>query len=87
MDRKIWVQMGLLVVYEAIAESMWRAMEWVCEGRAHAVLDTFKKCFQMEKYKVVGQCNHTRWKHKWCGTIVGTSGTKLPRTGRGRNIG
>ena len=34
--RKIWVQMCLPFLYEVIAESMWRAMGWVCYERPNA---------------------------------------------------
>ena len=41
--RKIWVQIRLPFLYELIAESMWRAMGWVCDERSNAVNDTLKK--------------------------------------------
>ena len=31
MSRKIWTQMGLSFFHERIAESVWRAMGWVCD--------------------------------------------------------
>ena len=34
--RKMWVQMCLPFLYEVIAESMWRAMGWVCFERPNA---------------------------------------------------
>ena len=70
--RKIWAQMGLSSLYEAIAESTCLAMEWVCAqcGDQH-----FEKRLQMEKHKSAAglaskkderrSCNHRRWKHKW----------------------
>ena len=51
--RQIWVQMGLPSLHEVIAESVWRAMEWVCDERPNAVIHTSKTRFQMEKYEMV----------------------------------
>ena len=31
MARKIWLKMGLPFLPEEIAESMWRAMGWICD--------------------------------------------------------
>ena len=55
--RKIWV------LYEVIAESMWRAMGWVCDDRLNAVT----KWWQSTQASGMKEdpCNHTRWKHKW----------------------
>ena len=44
MARKIWVQMGLPFLCEKIAESMWRATEWVCDEKVNAVIFSLKKC-------------------------------------------
>ena len=44
--RKIWVQMGLPFLYEVIAESMWRAMGWVCDERPNAVINTLRSVFR-----------------------------------------
>ena len=46
LDRKRWIQMGLPFLYEIIAESMWRAMGWVCDQRPNAVIDSLKKVFR-----------------------------------------
>ena len=68
--------MGLPFLYEVIAERMWRAMGWVCDGRSNAVIDTLKKrsidgeardrwhSLQTEMMERDPE-NHTRWKHKW----------------------
>ena len=40
---------------EAIAESVLRAMEWVCDERPNAVINTLKKRCQVEKYKMVAK--------------------------------
>ena len=45
MARKIWVQMGLPFLCEKIAESMWRATEWVCDEKVNAVIFSLKKVF------------------------------------------
>ena len=39
MARKIWIQMGLLFC-EKIAESMWRAVGWACEGKSNVVMNS-----------------------------------------------
>ena len=76
-SRKIWVQLGLLFLYEKIAESMWRAMVWVCdEKKVNAVIFYLKKVYKwrstrwrqslharMMKEDLVSR---TRWTHK-CG--------------------
>ena len=38
---KIWVNIGLPLLSEVLADSMWRAMGWVCE-RSNAVINTLK---------------------------------------------
>ena len=40
-SRKIW--MGLPFLYQIIAESMWRAMGWVCDQRPTAVIESLKQ--------------------------------------------
>ena len=44
--RKIWIQMGLLLLYDLIAESMWRAMGWVCDQRPNAVVASLQQVFR-----------------------------------------
>ena len=73
--RKLWLRMSLPFLYEVIAESMWRAMVWVCDERSTAVIDTLKNVlrwrstewWQSTQAKGMKEdpCNHTRWKHKW----------------------
>ena len=43
MARKIWEQVNLPFLFEKIAESMWRAMRWVCDEKTNAVIDSLKK--------------------------------------------
>ena len=50
---KIWVHVGLTFLFEVIAESMWRAMGWVCDERPNAADPHIKTRFQMEKYEMV----------------------------------
>ena len=45
--------MGFTFLHEVIAESMWRAMGWVCDERANAVINHLEKRLQKKKYKVV----------------------------------
>ena len=52
MARKIWVQMKFSFLYEKIAESMRRAMGWVCHEKTNTVLDTLMKVY-VEKYEMV----------------------------------
>ena len=75
--RKIWIQMGLSFLYDIIAESMWRAMGWVCAQRPNAVVASLKQVFRWRSTQwwhttqTEGMrdepLNHTRWKHncKW----------------------
>ena len=75
MARKIWVQMKLPFLYEKIAESMWRAMEWTCDGKENAVIDSLKKVYQWistawwhglhTRMMKEDPENRARWKHKW----------------------
>ena len=44
--RTIWIQMGLLFLYEMMAESMWRAMGWVCDQRPNAVVASLQQVFR-----------------------------------------
>ena len=44
---------GVTFVSEVIAESMWRAMGWVCDDRPNAAVDNLKHVFQMETYEMV----------------------------------
>ena len=76
MARKIWVKLKLLFLYEKIAESMWRAMEWACNEKENLVMDSLKKVYQWrstrwwyavhERMMKEDPENHTSWKHKWC---------------------
>ena len=70
---------------KVIAESMWRAMGWVCDERPTAVINALKQVsrWRSTKWWLSTQAsgmksdpyNHTRWKHK-CGCIIeGVSGT------------
>ena len=73
--RRIWTQMGLTFLYEIIAESLWRAMGWVCDQRPNAVVGSLKQVFRWRssqwwhtthtKGMRDDPMNHTRWKHKW----------------------
>ena len=45
--------MGLPFLYEVFAESLWRAMGWVCDEGPNAVINTLKQVFQMEKHEMV----------------------------------
>ena len=51
--RKIWIQMGLPLLLEIIAEGMWRAMGWVCDQRPNADIVSLKQVFQVEKFSMV----------------------------------
>ena len=53
MARKIWIKMGLSFLYEISAESMWRAMGWVCDEKSNAVINSVRKVFSVEKYEMV----------------------------------
>ena len=44
--KNIWVQMGLPLLYEIIAESMWRAVGRVCGERPNAVIDSVNQVFR-----------------------------------------
>ena len=93
---KIWIQMGLALLFEIIAESMWRALGWVCDLRHNAVIVSLKQVFRWRSSQwwhathTEGmrddQMNHTRWKHNGSGTIVGNVLDKKPRTGLVRMI-
>ena len=58
-----------------IAESMWRAMVWVCDQRPNTVIDTLKHVFKWRSTKwwqstkaiemKKDPYNFTRWKHMW----------------------
>ena len=75
MARKIWIKMGLPFLYERIAESMWRAMGWVCDEKSNAVINSLKKVYRwrstrwghsLQTEMMERDCqNHTRWKHRW----------------------
>ena len=43
---KISTKMKLLFLPGVFAESMWRAMRWVCDERPNAVIDTLKQLFR-----------------------------------------
>ena len=74
--RIIWFNMELPFLSEVIAESMWRAMGWVCDERPNAVINTLKQVFRWRSTKWWQSTqasgmksdphNHTRWNHK-CG--------------------
>ena len=49
MAKKIWIQMGLPFLFERIAESMWRALEWVCYEKSNTVINSPS----VEKYEMV----------------------------------
>ena len=73
--RKIWIQMGLPFLYHLIAESIWRAMGWVCDQRPNALVASLKQVFRWRSSQwwhtthTEGMrddpVNHTRWKQKW----------------------
>ena len=74
MARKIRIQVGLPFLYERLAESMWRAIEWARDEKPNAVINSLKKVYrwrstrwwhslQTEMMELVFE-NHTRWKHK-----------------------
>ena len=95
--RKIWIQLGLPFLYKIIAESLRRAMGWVCDQKPNAMIDSLKQVFRWrssrwwhaihtEGVKDDPQ-NHTRTKHEWCGTIEVMSGTRSPQTGLVGRIG
>ena len=54
MARKIWIQMGLLFVYEVIADRKWCALGWACDEKSNAVIDTLTKVYRWRS---------TRWWH------------------------
>ena len=96
MARKIWVKMGFLFLYGLIADSMWRAMRWICDYKPTAVIDTLKHVFQLEKHEMVAvhasiwyetrpvpQSGNT----SGGGTLEGASGTNWPRSGPVRKTG
>ena len=68
--------MGLPFLYEMTAESMWRAMGWVCDDGPNAVVDTLRQVLRWrstewwQSAQASGMTedphNLTRWKHK-CG--------------------
>ena len=67
--RKIWVQMGLPFLCEKIAESMWRAMGWVCDEKSNVVIFFLKKVggwwHSSQTMMKEAPENRTRWEHKW----------------------
>ena len=74
-QKRVGYGWALPFLCEMIAESMWRAVGWVCEQRPHAVIDSLKQVFRWrssrwwhaihtEGMKDDPQ-NHTRWRHKW----------------------
>ena len=67
MARNVWVKLGLPLLYEVIAESMWRSMGWVCDDRPNAVVDTLKHVFKMEKYEIVAVHASIRLTTEWAG--------------------
>ena len=77
--------MKLPFLSEVIAESMWRAMGCVCDGRPNAEINNLKQVFRWRSTKWLQSTeavetkndpyNHTSWKHMWAGTTVGVSGT------------
>ena len=95
--RKIWIQMELPFLYEIIAESMWRAMEWVCDQRPNAVVASLKQVFRWRSSQwwhsthAEGMrddpMNHTGGNTNGSGMTDEMSGTKLPRTGLVKKIG
>ena len=66
---------GLPFLYKMIAESMWRAMGWVCGDRHSAVVDTLNHVFRWRSTKwwqstqasgmKKDPCNRKRWAHTW----------------------
>ena len=74
MTRKKSIQMGLPFLFESIAESMWRAMGWACDGKSNAVINSLKKVCRRRSTRwwhslqtevMERDCeSHTRWKHK-----------------------
>ena len=53
MARKIWEQMDLHFLYEKIAESMWRAMERVCDEKTNALIGSLTESEKVEEYDMV----------------------------------
>ena len=49
----MWVKMELPFLTDVIAESMWRDMGWVCDGRLDAVINTLKQVLKMQKHEMV----------------------------------
>ena len=45
---------GLALLYERIAERMWRSMGWACDEKSNAVINCLKKSFGGRS---------TRWRH------------------------
>ena len=75
MARKIWVQMSLPFLCQKNAESMWRAIGWVCDQKSNAVIYFLKKACKWRKTRWRQSLhtrmmkrdpeNHTRWKLRW----------------------
>ena len=49
--RKIWTKLNQPFLSEVIAESMWRAMGWVCDQRPNAVINTLKHVLRWRSKK------------------------------------
>ena len=49
--RKILVNLGSPFLSEVIAESVWRAMGWVCDQRPHAIINALKHVFKWRSTK------------------------------------
>ena len=56
---KMWVKMKLPFLYEKIAEIMWRAMEWVCNEKENAVIESLKKVYQRIHRRVTSASSPT----------------------------
>ena len=87
MARKIWIQMGVPVLYEVIAENMWRANRWACDENSLRQSITFKKICRWRSTRWWHSLQtemmerdpekHTRWKHEWSGICFGNVWDKI----------
>ena len=74
VDRKIVVKMHFPFLSEVIVDSIWRLMDWACDERPNAVINTLKQVFRWRSTKwwqsteVVEMKKKkdpkTRWKHE-----------------------
>ena len=91
MVRKVWVQKNWSLLYEKIAQSMWRVMGWACDEITKAVLDSLRKVnkWQTPHARIMKQDpeNSISWEHEWGGTIVEMCGTRWPHVGQVRKTG